>query len=63
MKLEKWVRCLNCGHEYYLERYTDKNEIGCPKCLSKENDYNEIRGVTIADNNIYIEERMGVIIK
>lgn len=31
-----WVRCLNCGYEYYIEIYSSKIVIKCPVCGSKE---------------------------
>lgn len=35
-QLNKWVTCLNCDHEYYIESF-ELNPC-CPVCESKEYD-------------------------
>lgn len=33
-KADKWVACISCGYEYYIESYEGRPE--CPVCESKE---------------------------
>jgi Zn finger protein HypA/HybF involved in hydrogenase expression len=56
IKSPVWVRCLNCGNEWYLEEYGSKYKCCCPVCSSGEyeKDYGYFKRIS---NNLQGEYR------